>query len=96
MPVSLPENQSNGKRFVYFYINRNNPEKIREVVQEHVQYWKAANLEGYIGGPFADRTGGLISFTAPNLEKANEIILQDPFIVKDLILERWIKEWIPG
>ena len=84
----------NGKRFVYFYFNRNEPEKIRQVVPAHVAYWKSANVKGYMGGPFSDRTGGLISFIAPSLQQATEIILQDPFIVEDLISEKWIKEWI--
>lgn len=82
------------KRFVYFYFNRDEPAKIRQVVAAHVQYWKTANLKGYVGGPFADRTGGLISFVASSLEDATEIILQDPFILEDLIAEQWIKEWI--
>ena len=48
------------RRFIYFYFNRNEPEKIREVVPAHVQYWKTANLKSYSGGPFADHSGGLI------------------------------------
>ncbi|HEX6306431.1 MAG TPA: YciI family protein [Anaerolineales bacterium] len=87
--------QNSGKRFVYFYFNRNEPEKIKQVVPDHVQYWKTAKLKGYIGGPFGDRTGGLISFVVPNLQAAMQIILQDPFIREDLIEEKWVKEWIP-
>jgi len=49
-----------------------------------------------MGGPFGDRTGGLISFVAPSLQDATEIILQDPFIVENLISEKWIKEWLLG
>ena len=64
----------NGKRFIYFYFNRNEPEKIRQVVPAHVGYWKSANVKGYMGGPFGDRTGGLISFVAPSLQDATEII----------------------
>lgn len=86
--------QNNERRFVYFYFNRNEPEKIRRVVPVHVGYWKSANVKEYTGGPFGDRTGGLISFVAPSLQEATEIILQDPFIVEDLISEKWIKEWI--
>jgi hypothetical protein len=86
--------QNNEKRFVYFYFNRNEPEKIRQVVPAHIQYWRAANVKGYMGGPFGDRTGGLISFLAPDLPRATDFILQDPFILEDLILEKWIKEWI--
>lgn len=82
------------KRFIYYYFNRNEPERIRQVVSAHVQYWKTADLEGYMGGPFGDRSGGLISFTASNLEEAIQTILQDPFLKEDLIAEKWIKEWI--
>jgi uncharacterized protein YciI len=85
---------NNDQRFIYFYFNRNEPGNILKVVPNHLQYWKTANLKGYMGGPFGDRTGGLISFVASSLEEATEIILQDPFILEDLIAEKWIKEWI--
>lgn len=87
--------QNNQRRFVYFYFNRNEPEKIRLIVPAHVRYWKTANVKDYMGGPFSDRTGGLISFIAPSLQEATEIILQDPFVTEDLIAQKWIKEWVP-
>ena len=86
--------QGNYHRFLYFYFNRNEPDKIRQVVPAHVQYWQAANLKGYVGGPLADRTGGLISFVAASLEEATAIIERDPFVLEDLIEQKWIKEWI--
>ena len=85
---------TNNRRFIFFYFNRNEPEKLREVVPAHVQYWKTADLKIYAGGPFADRSGGLISFAAQSLEKAREIILRDPFMQEDLIEQKWIREWI--
>ena len=90
----MDNTQNNDRRFVYFYFNRNEPEKIRQAVPAHIQYWKVANLQGYLGGPFSDRTGGLISFAASSLEEAVEIIQQDPFVVEGLIKQKWIKEWI--
>jgi uncharacterized protein YciI len=92
----MNDTQNNERRFVYFYFNRNEPKKVRQVVSAHIQYWNMANVKGYMGGPFGDRTGGLISFVAPNLQRATEIILQDPFILEDLISEKWIKEWLLG
>jgi uncharacterized protein YciI len=89
----MDDSQNNDRRFVYFYFNRNEPEKIRPVVAAHIQYWKAANLPGYMGGPFSDRTGGLISFVGSSLEEAAELIRQDPFVLEDLIEQKWIKEW---
>ena len=85
---------NHNRRFIFFYFNRNEPEKIREVVPAHVQYWKTADLKSYAGGPFADHSGGLISFAAQSLEEAREIILRDPFIQEDLIEHKWIREWI--
>lgn len=86
--------QNKGQRFIYFYFNRNEPEKIHQVVPAHVEYWRSLNMEGYMGGPFTDRTGGLISFLASNLEEAEEIMRQDPFVSADLIEQKWIKQWI--
>jgi uncharacterized protein YciI len=84
-----------GKQFVYFYFNRIEPEKVREVVPAHVQYWQTASLDGYTGGPFSDRTGGLITFSASSLEEATQIIQRDPFVQEGLIDQNWIKEWLP-
>jgi uncharacterized protein YciI len=82
-------------RIAYFYFMKDAPDRIREVVAAHIAYWKNSNLDKYVGGPFADRTGGLISFEAPGLEQATAIIEKDPFIVQGLIAEKWIKEWRP-
>ncbi len=83
------------KRFAYFYFMKNEPDKIREIVPSHIDYWKNNNLDNYMGGPFADRTGGLISFEAASLEQAAGIIEKDPFIINEVIEKKWIKEWIP-
>lgn len=82
------------KRFVYFYFNRSSPELPR-VVPSHVRYWATAGVDDYLGGPFADRTGGLISFRASDLEAAHRLVREDPFARQDLIAEGWLKEWIP-
>jgi uncharacterized protein YciI len=82
------------KKFVYFYFMKNDPDKIRQIVSSHIKFWKEANLKEYIGGPFADRTGGMISFVAENLEEATTIIMKDPFVEEDILINKWIKEWI--
>jgi uncharacterized protein YciI len=64
-------------------------------VPAHVRYWQNANLDGYVGGPFADRLGGLITFLATSLEQAERIVSGDPFVLEDLIIEKWLKEWLP-
>jgi uncharacterized protein YciI len=62
-------------------------------VPAHIQYWRAANHPEFVGGPFADHTGGLISFAAPSLEAALAIVEQDPFVLENVIEQKWIKEW---
>lgn len=86
--------QNDNRRFLYFYFNRDQPEKIKQAVPAHIQYWRSVNAKGYIGGPFTDRTGGLISFVASSAEEAAAIIRQDPFILEDLVNQKWIKEWL--
>lgn len=84
------------KRFLYFYLMRNTPDAIRQLVPGHVQYWHSRDLPDYMGGPFADRTGGLITFAADNLGDAQQIISDDPFVAGQLIEQSWIKEWLIG
>ena len=91
----MDNSQNNAHRYLYFYFNRNEPEKIRQVVPAHIQYWKSARPKDYLGGPFADRSGGLITFVASSLEEATAIIHQDPFVLNDLIDQKWIKVWSP-
>ena len=46
----------------------------------------------YLGGPFEDRTGGLITFDA-NDTAAEGAVLEDPFVREDLVEARWLKQW---
>ena len=82
------------KKFIYFYFMRNDPAKIGKFVPVHVNYWKLSQVSGYIGGPFADKSGGAITFRAKDIEEATEIASKDPFILEDLLADKWIKEWI--
>jgi hypothetical protein len=38
-----------------------------------------------VGGPFADRSGGLITFDADSLEQAAGIIAADPFVQEERV-----------
>lgn len=83
------------RQFVFFYTMRKDAPGIREAVPEHVAYWKGARLEGYRGGPFADRSGGLITFVARDLQEATALTDRDPFVRLGVLQERWTKEWLP-
>ena len=83
-----------GKQFVFVYFMTHAPETIRMVVPSHVQYWENSQLKNYQGGPFADRSGGLILFETETLEDATKIIANDPFVLENLLEKKWLKEWI--
>lgn len=81
-------------RFIFFYTMSDDAERVRETVPAHVDYWHRAELEDYQGGPFADRSGGLITFSADGPDAAMEAVAGDPFVVAGVIRDRLVKEWL--
>ena len=49
-------------RCSYIYFRKDNPDRVAAVAPEHAAYWRGLELRDYLGGPVADRSGGLISF----------------------------------
>lgn len=82
------------KSIIFFYTMKNEPELIKGLVSEHIRYWENLNLVNYKGGPFIDRSGGLITFLFDDLEQAKKIINEDPFIKGNVISDIHIKVWI--
>lgn len=82
-------------RFVCFYLMKPDPDRIHEVVPRHVSYWQGLRLVNYEGGPFADRTGGLIVFDAVDDVEAQQAADGDPFASEGLLEAHWVKRWIP-
>ena len=82
------------KTFVFFYfmIEEKN-DSIAEHVPDHKTYCQNQNLPNYKGGSFSDFSGGLISFQAVSQNKAEELVSGDPFVLKELLKNMWIKEW---
>lgn len=81
-------------RHVYFYLMKNDPERVRSIAPKHVSHWKRLGFAHYLGGPFEDRTGGLIVFDADDAA-AESAVLEDPFVFEDLVDARWLKRWAP-
>jgi hypothetical protein len=52
-------------RFLYFYLMRDAPDRVRAVAPEHAAYWRELGLPDYLGGPFVDRSGGLSPSRSP-------------------------------
>jgi uncharacterized protein YciI len=74
---------------------KDDPDRVRTVAPEHATYWRELGLPGYVGGPFADRSGGLITFEADAFEQAEGIIAVDPFVQEQLLESSVVKQWMP-
>lgn len=80
-------------RFLYFYLMKDQPDAVRSAASEHAGYWHSMGLGHYLGGPFADRSGGLITFDAASPAEAEQLVADDPFPLRGLIEQSWLKEW---
>jgi uncharacterized protein YciI len=82
-------------RIAYMYFMADKPHSIQAAAPAHVGYWREQALSGYLGGPFADRSGGLILFDAADRRQAEELVSRDPFVREGLVKDRWVREWTP-
>jgi uncharacterized protein YciI len=83
-------------RIVYFYLMKDDPDRVRAIAPDHATYWRDLDPPGYVGGPTADRRAGLITFEAGSVEEAESLVDNDPFVRANLINGAWVKEWIPS
>jgi uncharacterized protein YciI len=81
-------------RFLYFYLMRDAPDRVRAAAPKHASYWRGLQLRRYLGGPFADRSGGLITFEAESGAAAEALVADDPFLREHLLERHWVKEWL--
>lgn len=81
-------------RFLYIYFMRRDPDRVRATALTHAEYWRGLSLRDYLGGPFADRSGGLITFAAASVEEAARLVADDPFLRDGLVARHWVKEWL--
>ena len=81
-------------RFLYFYLMRDAPNRVRSAAPEHAAYWRAQRLGHFMGGPFVDRSGGLFTFDVASAAEAQRLVADDPFVREDLLDGRWVKEWM--
>ncbi len=81
------------KVFIFFYLNIPDGEKVGEVVPAHVEYWKSRKTENQMEGPFTDKSGGMILFSADSMQDAMKIVADDPFVQNNLLDKQWVKEW---
>jgi deazaflavin-dependent oxidoreductase (nitroreductase family) len=79
--------------YAYFYLMKADPDAVRVVAPRHASYWRELRLSHYVGGPFEDRTGGLITFDAADATEAERAVRGDPFLLQELVEAHWIKRW---
>jgi uncharacterized protein YciI len=82
-------------RYVYFYLMQDDPDRVGATVPGHVSHWRRLQLTDYLGGPFTDRTGGLITFRAEDDQQAQRAVDADPFVQEGLLAAHWLKRWSP-
>ena len=82
-------------QYAYFYLMGNDGIGVGEAVSDHVAYWRGLDMDDYIGGPFEDRTGGLITFRAEGIRRAKGAVASDPFVALGLVKAYWLKGWLP-
>jgi uncharacterized protein YciI len=80
-------------KFTYLYFMKDEPDRVRAVAPDHAAYWRGLALRGYQGGPFMDRSGGLITFDHDSEQAAERFTSNDPFRLEDLLEEQWVKVW---
>jgi uncharacterized protein YciI len=81
-------------RFLYFYLMKDAPDRVRAAAPKHAAYWRELGLRDYLGGPFADRSGGLITFQAASGAQAERLVANDPFLSEGLLERHWVKQWL--
>jgi uncharacterized protein YciI len=82
-------------RIVHYDSMKPEQDRMRVVAPEHAADWGGLGLRAYLGGPFADRTGGLITFEADSVPKAELMVAGDLFVQEDLLEASVVKEWVP-
>lgn len=81
-------------RILHLYTMKDEPDRVRAVAPEHAAYWRDLELPGYLGGPFGDRSGGLITFEVESFEDAAPLVEGDPFVRAGLLEESSVRQWL--
>jgi hypothetical protein len=82
-------------RVLYLYWMKDDPDRVGAIAPRHASYWRELGLPEYVGGPFGDRSGGLITFEVDSLEQAQTIIAADPFVREEVLESSVVKQWTP-
>lgn len=82
-------------RYAFVYFMGTDTDRVRATAPAHAAHWGGLGLDDYVGGPFEDRSGGLITFRAESQAQADSAVATDPFVTTGLLETYWIKRWSP-
>lgn len=82
------------KIFVFCYVMKFEPARLKTLIPAQIEYWQKFAPENFTGGPFKDRSGGMLSFSAADMAQAEEICKNDPFVKSGIVDEYWVREWL--
>ena len=82
-------------RYAYFYFMGTDADRVSATAPAHAAHWRELGLDDYLGGPFEDRSGGLITFRVASEAQADSAVATDPFVTTGLLETYWIKRWRP-
>ncbi|HOO70876.1 MAG TPA: YciI family protein [Spirochaetota bacterium] len=80
--------------FAFWYFMNFDPQKLRTAIPAHIAYWEKLAPESFSDGPFRDRSGGLVLFPADDLDTAESLCKNDPYVKEGLIEEYFVREWL--
>jgi len=80
--------------WAYLYFMKDEAPHVREVAPHHARYWSETG-SAERGGPFSDRSGGLIIIDAADEGAAGQMVANDPFQRAALLERWWLKAWQP-
>jgi hypothetical protein len=80
-------------RVLHFYTMKQEPERVRAVGPRHAEYWRRVGAHRYQGGPFDDRSGGLITFEVDLARRLSGSSRPTPSF-EDLLESSLVKQWV--
>jgi len=82
------------KTYMFMYLLVEDIDTVKKNLGPHVAYWKSMTFDHFQNGPFADKSGGMIIFSADSPEQAEKLVSQDPLLQEQAIENYWLREWV--
>ena len=83
-------------KFIAFLSNKNKHQFSEQLLLKHVAHLKRLNKQGklFLCGPFTDDKSALQILNAKNINEANDLVNEDPFIQQGYYKQVEVKELI--